>query len=229
MSRLCISSPVSRWWRSVYLWGTQSSQPGSAPPPSEQCHRERVQRKKAVVDAAVARASRSRGLLLVLTGNGKGKSSSGFGMVARALGHGLRVGVVQFVKARRDTGEAIFFRRRPAVTWQVLGEGFSWESGDRRRDAAAAERAWTAARGMLSDPLLDLVLLDELTFPLKYGYLDIGQVLADIRSRPPHMHVVVTGRAAPPALIEAADTVTEMRDVEHAFRAGVRAQAGIDL
>lgn len=115
------------------------------------------------------------------------------------------------------------------MTWQILGEGFSWETLDRQRDAAAAECAWTVAQGMLADPLLDLVLLDELTFPLKHAYLDIDLVLADIQNRPRHMHVVVTGRAASAVLIDAADTVTEMRDVKHAFRTGVRAQAGIDL
>jgi cob(I)alamin adenosyltransferase len=227
MSRISFSPPYTRWWK--FVTSPHATSPSGNASPSELRHRERMQHKKAVVDAAVGRATQSRGLLLVLTGKGKGKSSSAFGMVARALGHGLRVGVVQFVKARQDTGETAFFRHHPAVSWQVLGEGFSWEPQDRLRDATAAERAWTVAQAMLADPELGLVLLDELTFPLKYGYLDIGQVLADMRSRPPHQHVVVTGRAAPPALVEAADTVTEMRDVKHAFHTGVHAQAGIDL
>jgi cob(I)alamin adenosyltransferase len=188
-----------------------------------------MRRKKAVVDGAVSRATEDRGLLLVLTGNGKGKSSSAFGMLARALGHGLRVGVAQFVKGRGDTGEEAFFRGHPDVAWHVLGTGFSWETQDREADAAAAAHAWAVAREMLADPGLGLVLLDELTYPLRNGYLDGARVLADIRGRPAHQHVLVTGRAAPEALIEAADTVTEMRDLKHAFRAGVRAQLGIDL
>lgn len=192
-------------------------------------HRERMGRKKEVVDAAIARADQTRGLLLVLTGNGKGKSSSAFGMAARALGHGMQVGVVQFIKGRGDTGEELFFRRFPEVRWQVAGEGFTWETQDRARDITAAERGWALAREMLSDPALALVVLDELTYPLKYGYLDTKAVLTDIRARPPMQHVVITGRGAPPALTDAADTVTEMRDVVHAFRAGIAAQKGIDL
>jgi len=197
--------------------------------PPELRHRERMQRKKMIVDAVIAQATEARGLLLVLTGNGKGKSSSAFGMLARALGHGFRVGVAQFVKGRDDTGEAAFFRQHPGVTWRVLGEGFSWETQDRERDALVAAQGWAAAGDMLSDPALGLVLLDELTYLLKKGYLDTGQVLADIQGRPPSQHVLVTGRAAPGPLVEAADTVTEMRDIKHAFRAGVGAQAGIDL
>jgi cob(I)alamin adenosyltransferase len=188
-----------------------------------------MQRKKAVVDAAIDRAREDRGLLLVLTGNGKGKSSSAFGMVARALGHGMKVGVAQFIKGRSDTGEEGFFRRNPDVTWHVLGEGFTWETQNLARDTETAQRGWAVAREMLRDPALGLVVLDELTYPLRYGWLDIAAVLDALAGRPPMQHVVITGRAAPDALIEAADTVTELRDVEHAFRAGVRAQKGIDL
>ena len=195
----------------------------------DQRHRERMRRKKEVVDAAIARADRDQGLLLVLTGNGKGKSSSAFGMAARALGHGLKVGVAQFIKGTQDTGEEAFFRHQPGVTWQVLGEGFTWETQDRARDAATARRGWDRARAMLRDPDLALVVLDELTYPLKYGWLDLDEVLADLAARPPGQHVVITGRAAPEALCLAADTVTDMTDVKHAFRAGVRAQKGIDL
>ena len=188
-----------------------------------------MRRKKQVVDAAIARADRDQGLLLVLTGNGKGKSSSAFGMAARALGHGLRVGVAQFIKGNSDTGEEAFFRRQPGVTWQVLGEGFTWETQDRARDAATARRGWAQAREMLRDPNLALVILDELTYPLKYGWLDLDEVLADLAARPSGQHVVITGRGAPEALRAAADTVTDLADVKHAFRAGVRAQKGIDL
>ena len=195
----------------------------------EQRHEARMQRKKAVVDAAIERADRDQGLLLVLTGNGKGKSSSAFGMVARALGHGMKIGVAQFIKGRSDTGEEGFFRTQPNVRWHVLGEGFTWETQNLARDTDTAQRGWAVARELLCDPSLGLVVLDELTYPLKYGWLDIGTVLDDLASRPPMQHVVITGRAAPDALIEAADTVSELRDVKHAFRASVRAQKGVDL
>ncbi|HEB99267.1 MAG TPA: cob(I)yrinic acid a,c-diamide adenosyltransferase [Thiotrichales bacterium] len=195
----------------------------------EERYRKRMQRKKAVVDAAMERADRDQGLLVVLTGNGKGKSSSAFGMVARALGHGMKVGVAQFIKGRSDTGEEAFFRRQPGVVWHVLGEGFTWETQNLERDRATAQKGWEVVRGMLADESLGLVVLDELTYPLKYGWLDIDQVLADLGARPPMQHVVITGRGAPQELIDAADTVTELRDVKHAFRAGVRAQKGIDL
>ncbi len=195
----------------------------------EQRHRDRMRRKKAVIDTAIEHADRDQGLLLVLTGNGKGKSSSAFGMVARALGHGMKVGVAQFIKGRSDTGEEGFFRRDPNVTWQVLGEGFTWETQNLARDTETALRGWSVAREMLRDPSLGLVVLDELTYPLKYGWLDIGAVLDDLAARPPMQHVVITGRAAPEALCEAADTVAELRDVKHAFRAGIRAQKGVDL
>ena len=195
----------------------------------DQGHRDRMRRKKDVIDAAIARADREQGLLLVLTGNGKGKSSSAFGMVARALGHGLQVGVAQFIKGCQDTGEEAFFRRQPGVTWKVLGEGFTWETQDRARDAATARRGWNQARSMLRDPELALVILDELTYPLKYGWLDLDEVLADLAARPSGQHVVITGRGAHEALCAAADTVTDLADVKHAFRAGVRAQKWIDL
>jgi cob(I)alamin adenosyltransferase len=195
----------------------------------EERHHLRMQRKKAVIDAHIAEADREKGLLLVLTGNGKGKSSSAFGMAARALGHGMKVGVAQFIKGRSDTGEEAFFRRQPGVTWQVLGEGFTWNTQDLERDAAQAREAWEVARGFLADPAMGLVILDELTYCLSYGYLDTAKVLSDIAARPPMQHVVVTGRAAPRALIDAADTVTELMDVKHAYRAGIKAQAGIDL
>lgn len=192
-------------------------------------HRTRMQRQKEVVDAAIARADREKGLLLVLTGNGKGKSSSAFGMLARALGHGMRVGVAQFIKGRSDTGEEAFFRRQPDVVWHVLGEGFTWDTQNLERDTETAQRGWAVVQKMLHDPALDLIVLDELTYPLKFGWLDLSAVLNDLKNRPPIQHVVITGRGAPEALCEAADTVTEMTDVKHAFRAGIQAQKGIDL
>ena len=193
-------------------------------------HQARMQRKKAVVDEKIAAARDEYGLLLVHTGNGKGKSSSAFGMVARALGHGLKVGVVQFIKGAASTGEEAFFRRFPEqVRYHVMGEGFTWETQDRARDIARAREAWAVARELLADPDIALVVLDELNIALKYGYLELDAVLADIQARPAMQHVVVTGRGAPPGLVEAADTVTEMALVKHAFQAGVKAQQGIEF
>ena len=192
-------------------------------------HRTRMQRKKELIDAAIARADREQGLLLVHTGNGKGKSSSAFGMIARALGHGMRVGVAQFIKGRSDTGEEAFFRKQENVIWHVLGEGFTWDTQDLARDTETAQRGWAIVQEMLRDPSLDLIILDELTYPLKFGWLDLTTVLNDLKNRPPMQHVVITGRGAPDALCEAADTVTDMTDIKHAFRAGIQAQKGIDL
>lgn len=194
-----------------------------------QRHRTRMVRKKAVVDAGIASADEDKGLLLVLTGNGKGKSSSAFGMVARTLGHGKRAGVAQFIKGRSDTGEEGFFRNQPGVIWHVLGEGFTWETQNLAQDQATAEKGWAIAKELLEDPDISLVVLDELTYPLKYGWLELETVLADINNRPTMQHVVVTGRAAPEALRDAADTVSDISDVKHAYRAGIRAQKGIDL
>lgn len=192
-------------------------------------HRRRMQRKKDIVDAAIARANQTKGLLLVLTGNGKGKSSSAFGMVARALGHGMRVAVAQFIKGRSDTGEEAFFRQQTNVVWHVLGEGFTWDTQNLERDTETARRGWAVVQNMLRDPRLNLVVLDELTYPLKYGWLDMETVLDDLKNRPPMQHVIVTGRAAPQALCDLADTITEMHDIRHAFRSGIMAQNGIDL
>ena len=191
-------------------------------------HNARMVRKKNVVDEKIATAQAERGVLLVNTGNGKGKSSAAFGLVARALGHGMQVAVVQFIKGRSDTGEEAFFRKQPGVRWHVMGEGFTWETQDRARDVAAAEAAWAVVREMLQNPVFGLVVLDELNIALKYQYLDLERVLADLRARPPMQHVVVTGRGAPPALVEAADTVTDMAPVKHAFSAGVKAMPGLE-
>ena len=192
-------------------------------------HAARMARKKAVIDAAIAAADQEKGLLLVLTGNGKGKSSSAFGMVARALGHGMKVGVAQFIKSRSDTGEEAFLGKQPGVDWHVLGEGFTWDTQNLEQDIATAQRGWLVAKKMLANPDLQLVVLDELTYLLKYGWLDIEVVLADLKARPLMQHVVITGRAAPQALLDAADTVSEIADVKHAYRAGVKAQVGVDF
>lgn len=192
-------------------------------------HQTRMARKKSVVDAKIAQAQRDCGVLLVHTGNGKGKSSAGFGMLARALGHGMRVGVVQFIKGAFSTGEEAFFRNLPQVSYHVMGEGFTWETQDRERDVAAAQAAWRVATDMLTDAAFQVVLLDELNIALNCRYLDTQDVVATLTQRPALQHVIVTGRGAPNALIAIADTVTEMTLVKHAFHAGIRAQKGIEL
>jgi len=196
---------------------------------SEDKYQDRMQRKKAVVDDKIAKASDERGVLLVHTGTGKGKSSSAFGLVARSLGHGHTVAVVQFVKGRSDTGEEGFFRRQPNVSWHVMGEGFTWETQDKEKDAAAAKKAWEQARVFLRDPAINLLVLDELTYAFKYHWLNLDAVLADLAARPPMQHVVITGRGAPEPLIAAADTVTEMSMIKHAFKAGIKAMPGVEF
>lgn len=192
-------------------------------------HTEKMQRRKALVDARIAKATQERGVLIVNTGNGKGKSSAAFGMLARALGHTMRAGVVQFIKGAFSTGEEAFFRRFPEVSYHVMGEGFTWETQDRTRDVAAAKAAWAKACTMLEDPTFELVVLDELNIVLKYEYLSVEEVLEKLLARPPMQHVVVTGRHAPQALMDIADTVTNMQAVKHAFEAGIRAQKGVEL
>lgn len=193
-----------------------------------QRHAARMARKKTIIDQHIAEANIDTGLLLILTGNGKGKSSSAFGMVARALGHGLKVGVVQFIKSRTDTGEEGFFSKLPNVEWHVMGDGFTWDTQNREADTRKSEEAWAIASRMLADASFDLVVLDELTYCLSYGYLDKSIVIADLESRPEMQHVVVTGRAAGDELIAIADTVTEMRPQKHAYEAGIRAQKGVE-
>lgn len=188
----------------------------------------RMQRKKAVIDDKIAAAREERGVLLINTGNGKGKSSAAFGVVARALGHGLRVGVVQFVKGRSDTGEEAFFRRQENIAWHVGGEGFTWETQDRDRDAAAAGEAWDVAARHLADPGIGLLVLDEFTYAFKYRWLELAPVLAALAARPRHQHVIITGRAAPEELVAVADTVTDMGMVKHAFKSGIAAMAGME-
>lgn len=192
-------------------------------------HRVRMERKKAVIDAKIASADKEIGIIIVNTGNGKGKSSSAFGMVARALGHGMQVGVVQFIKGALSTGEETFLRRFPdEVRFHAMGEGYTWETQNRERDIEKATEAWALARQFLSDPTIGMVVLDELNIALKYGYVDVHTVIADLLDRPTMQHVVITGRGAPPELVAIADTVTEMNVVKHAFKAGIGAQAGTE-
>lgn len=192
-------------------------------------HRVRMERKKAIIDARIEAADKQVGIIIVNTGNGKGKSSSAFGMAARALGHGMRVGVVQFIKGAIATGEEQFLRRFPEeVGFHAMGEGYTWETQNRERDMEKAAEAWAQARRFLTDPGIGMVVLDELNIALKYRYLDVHSVIEDLLDRPPMQHVVITGRGAPPELVAVADTVTEMNVVKHAFAAGIGAQAGTE-
>jgi cob(I)alamin adenosyltransferase len=193
-------------------------------------HREKMERRQAARRKVLATKTEERGLLVVHTGAGKGKTTAAFGMVLRCIGHGMRVGIVQFVKGAWGTGERTVLARFPdLVTCRAMGEGFTWDTKDRARDITAASAAWELAQAMIADPAYRLVLLDELNIVLRYGYLPVGDVVAALRAKPRDLHVVVTGRNAPPELIEAADLVTEMTLVKHPFRAGVKAQAGIEF
>ncbi len=191
---------------------------------------EKARKRKAARDRMLATKTIEKGLLIVHTGKGKGKSTAAFGLAARAVGNGLKVGVVQFVKGVWKTGEREVFARFPElVEIRAMGEGFTWETQDRARDIAAAEAAWELSEAMMADPSNALVILDELNIVLRYGYLDLDRVLAALTNRREDLHVVVTGRNARPELIEVADLVTEMTLVKHPFRAGVKAQIGIEF
>ena len=193
-------------------------------------HREKMERRQRARRKVLATKTEERGLLIVHTGAGKGKSTAAFGMVLRCLGHGFRVGVVQFVKGAWSTGERTVLARFPdLVTCRAMGEGFTWDTQDRARDIAAARAAWETAKEMIADPSYRMVLLDELNIVLRYDYLPLDEVLPVLRDKPRDLHVVVTGRNAPAPLIEIADLVTEMTLVKHPFRAGVKAQAGIEF
>ncbi len=193
-------------------------------------HREKMAKKKAVRDRIMAEKSGEHGLLIVHTGSGKGKSSAAFGMALRCVGHGKKVGVVQFIKGAWDTAERRVFAGFPdLVEFHAMGEGFTWETQDRERDIAAAQRAWERAAAMLSDQNYSMVILDELNIALRYGYVSLETVLDGLAARPPLQHAVVTGRHAPPELVEKADLVTEMTLVKHPFRSGIKAQPGVEF
>jgi cob(I)alamin adenosyltransferase len=193
-------------------------------------HNEKMAKKKAARAKILATKTQERGLLIVHTGTGKGKSTAAFGLALRCLGHGMKVGIVQFVKGAWETGERTVLARFPElVTMKAMGEGFTRETQDRARDIAAARAAWEAAQAMIGDPSYRLVLLDELNIVLRYDYLPLAEVVETLKAKPRDLHVVVTGRNAKPELIEVADLVTEMTLVKHPFRAGVKAQAGIEF
>jgi cob(I)alamin adenosyltransferase len=193
-------------------------------------HAEKAAKRRAARAKIMATKTIEKGLLIVHTGKGKGKSTAAFGMVMRCLGHGLKVGVVQFVKGRWETGERGLLERFPdLVTINTMGMGFTWETQDRARDIAAARAAWEQAKALMADPAYKLLLLDELNIVLRYDYLPIAEIVETLKARHRDLHVIVTGRNAKPELIEAADLVTEMTMVKHPFRSGVKAQAGIEF
>jgi len=193
-------------------------------------HKSKMAKRKAVQDAEVASKSIEKGVLLVHTGPGKGKSTAAFGLALRALGHGWRIGVVQFIKGAWETGEkSALARFGDQVSWHTMGEGFTWETQDKARDIAAAERAFAKARELMADPTIRLLILDELNIALRYDYLPLAGVIEVLTARRPELSIVVTGRNAKPELIAAADGVTEMGAIKHHFAAGVKAQAGIEF
>ena len=193
-------------------------------------HAEKMRKKKEARNRMLATKTEERGLLIVHTGKGKGKSTAAFGMVFRAIGHGFKVGVVQFVKGAWGTGERDVLLKFPElVTITAMGEGFTWDTQDRQRDLAAARAAWEEAKRMIADPAYKMVLLDELNIVLRYDYLPLDEVLEVMRHKPRDTHVIVTGRNAKDELIEIADLVTEMTEIKHPFRAGVKAQAGVEF
>lgn len=188
----------------------------------------RLLKKKAVVDGRIAAATQERGVTILLTGTGKGKSSSAFGTMARALGHGQRAAVIQFIKGRKATGEQLFFGSHPMVSFNVMGHGFSWETRDAALEKAAAQQAWELAKELLADPSVDFILLDEITYMYKYGHLEVDDLLVALAARPKHQNVMLTGRTAPRALLDSVDTHSKIANERHAFAHGVKAQAGIE-
>ncbi len=195
-------------------------------------HRDKMAKRKEVQDAEVAsKTVTEKGLLIVHTGPGKGKSTAAFGLLLRMIGHGRRVGVVQFIKGAWSTGERDLLERLGGdlVSWHTMGEGFTWETQDRARDVAACRRAWERSLELMHAPGLALLILDELNIALRYDYVPLDEILAGLATRPAGLHVVVTGRNAPKPLIEAADLVTEMTQIKHHFAAGVKAQQGIEF
>ena len=198
-------------------------------PVSSEKHQQRMSKVKEQIDKKIAQADKEQGVSVLLTGNGKGKSSSAFGMLARSLGYGHNCAVVQFIKGDWECGEELFFSQLPKVSYHAMGAGFTWETQNLDADKAAAEKAWTLAASLLSDPNIDFLILDELTYMFSHGWLDLDRVTQAISARPANMNLVITGRGAPDGLIAVCDTVSEVKDVKHAFRNGVKAQRGIEF
>ncbi|WP_415894889.1 cob(I)yrinic acid a,c-diamide adenosyltransferase [Neptuniibacter sp. QD48_55] len=191
-------------------------------------HQERMAKKKEVIDKRIAQATEERGVLILLKGNGKGKSSSAFGTMARCVGHGKKAAVIQFVKGRTETGEYKLFRDHELIDWNVMGHGFTWETQDKTQDIEAAKKAWALAEQYLKDDSYEMLVFDELSYMFKYKYLPLEPVIEALQNRPKNQNVMITGRVMPEGLEEIADTISSIRDERHAFRLGVKAQAGIE-
>lgn len=191
-------------------------------------HQERMAKKKEVIDKRIASATEERGVLILLKGNGKGKSSSAFGTMARCVGHGKKAAVIQFVKGRTETGEYKLFRDHALIDWHVMGHGFTWETQDKEQDIVAAKKAWQIAEALLQDDRYEMLVFDEMSYMFKYKYLELAPVLEALKNRPKNQNVMITGRVMPEGLEEIADTISSIRDERHAFRLGVKAQAGIE-
>lgn len=193
-------------------------------------HKKRMQRVDEAFEKRMAKQTKEKGLLIVYTGNGKGKTTAALGMALRALGHGQKVGIVQFIKGDIPTGEAALIERLDLpIEIHVMGEGFTWKTQDRQRDIAAARRGWEQAVQLMRDPAFDLVIMDELNIVLKYGYLPLPEVLDELSTKREMLHVIVTGRGAPAELVEQADLVSEVKPVKHPFKQGIKPQAGIEF
>ena len=196
---------------------------------SDDQYKARMQRKKKHIDSRIEEANIDKGIIVLLTGNGKGKSSSALGMICRALGYGMKIAVAKFLKGVQDTGEDAFLAKQPNVQTVFMKTGFTWDTQDKEYDTAMAVETWTKAQVYLEDKSIDLVVLDELTYMISYQYLEEKMIINSLNNRPKHQHVVITGRAASESLIEIADTVSEIKDIKHAFRANIKAQKGVDL
>ncbi len=190
-------------------------------------HQKRMQHLKEKVEQRIDEAQEERGILIVITGNGKGKSTSGFGTIARAVGHGLKASVVQFIKGTWACGERNLLENS-GVKFHVMSTGFTWDTQDKEKDIASAQKTWQISKDLLTNKNIDVVLLDELTYMLSYKYIDLDEVISALKSRPPKQHVIITGRACHRAIIELADTVSEVQSIKHAFDKGIKAQKGID-
>jgi|TARA_B110000263_G_scaffold243488_1_gene250258 cob(I)alamin adenosyltransferase len=195
----------------------------------ENSYKKRMQRKKEHIDSRIEEANIDKGIVVLLTGNGKGKSSSAMGMICRALGYEMKVALVRFLKGEQQTGEDLFLDNNPNVVSAHMESGFTWNTQDQELDKKRANETWLEAEKFLANPLIDLVVLDEITYMINYNYLDEKLILNALANRPVDQHVVITGRAASEGIIEASDTVSEVKDIKHAFRANIRAQKGIDL
>jgi len=195
---------------------------------TDQEHKQRMVKRKEVMDAKIAKATEERGVLILLKGNGKGKSSSAFGTMLRSVGHGKKCAVIQFIKGRSETGEYKFFKDHPQVEWHVMGHGFTWETQDKEQDIKAAQQAWAVAEKLLQDDSYDMLVFDEMSYMFKYDYLDVAPVVAALQQRPKKQNVIITGRTMALPLQDIADTISVVQDERHAFRLGVKAQIGIE-